>query len=276
VELDSMRVVLASNAMTLLRAAVGFTFFHLFFWFRRDQGFVWFGLSLGVSSVLTMIGNAMAPRLRARLSEETMLVAALVVVGVSGAVATVFGGVPSGVAVAGAVNFGASIGRLAFDSIVQRDAPDANQGRAFAQFETRFQLGWVVAGVFPVLLRIPGQAGFLVVAVVGLGAVGAYLYGSRALARGRTPWRPSASLQHWLYGPEGRAGTKARARESRAAKQRGRRSGRSSSRPATLPVPDGRRQAPSTRSSSAGSAASGRAAQVERRADDPGRAPRSR
>ena len=45
------------------------------------------------------------------------------------------------------VSFASAIGRLGFDSIVQRDAPDANQGRAFAQFETRFQFGWVAAGV---------------------------------------------------------------------------------------------------------------------------------
>ena len=48
------------------------------------------------------------------------------------------------------------IGRMAFDSIVQRDAPDANQGRAFAKFETRFQLSWAVAGVIPVLFTLPG------------------------------------------------------------------------------------------------------------------------
>ena len=41
-------VVLDSIAMLLVRASVGFTFFHLFFWFRhQDAGLVWFGLSLG-------------------------------------------------------------------------------------------------------------------------------------------------------------------------------------------------------------------------------------
>ena len=52
-----------------------------------------------------------------------------------------------------------AIGKLAFDSIVQRNAPDANQGRAFAQFETKFQLAWVMAGIVPVLLPIPGRPG---------------------------------------------------------------------------------------------------------------------
>ena len=54
-----------------------------------------------------------------------------------------------------AVNFAAAVGRLAFESIVQRDAPQANRGRAFAQFETRFQLAWAVAGLIPVHHRDP-------------------------------------------------------------------------------------------------------------------------
>ena len=43
-------------------------------------------------------------------------------------------------------------GKLAFDSIVQRDAPDANRGRSFARFETRFQIIWVVGASSPWLI----------------------------------------------------------------------------------------------------------------------------
>ena len=67
------------------------------------------------------------------------------------------GGLGSAVVLSFAVNASASIGRMAFESIVQRDAPDANQGRVFAQFETRFQLSWVLAGVLPVLFTLPGR-----------------------------------------------------------------------------------------------------------------------
>ena len=42
---------------------------------------------------------------------------------------------------------GAAAGRLGFDSLLQRDGPDAVRGRAFAKFETRFQLVWVVGGM---------------------------------------------------------------------------------------------------------------------------------
>jgi hypothetical protein len=200
-ELHSAGVVLAANAMMLLRASVGFTFFHLFFWFRRDEGFIWFGLSLGVSSILTMAGNALAPRIRHRLREETMLVGSLAMIAVTGVVTATLGGVPGGVALAGVVNFSAAIGRLAFDSIVQRDAPDANQGRAFAKFETRFQFGWVLAAFVPVLVRVPGQIGFLLVGLLALAATVSYTLGARAMRHGRPPTRPLSSLKLWVMGP---------------------------------------------------------------------------
>jgi len=69
---------------------------------------------------------------------------------------------------------------LAFDSIVQRDAPDANRGRSFATFETRFQLFWVIGGFLPVVVALPARVGFLVVA----GAVGFALFSYVAGLRG--------------------------------------------------------------------------------------------
>lgn len=188
-ELDELRadsVVLAAAAMLFVRATVGFTFFHLFFWFRRqDAGLVWFGVSVAVASLMTMAANALGPTIRRRLREETMLVASLLLVAAVGLLAAVFGGSLAAIALAGAVNFAAAIGRLAFEAIVQRDAPDANRGRVFAQFETRFQLAWVGAGVVPVLFTMPGRYGFAFVAVTALVAVLLYASGNRS-TRART------------------------------------------------------------------------------------------
>lgn len=202
-ELHSPAVVLGATAMTVIRAAVGFVFFHLYFWFRRDEGFVWFGLSLGVAGILTMAGNAIAPRLRHRAREETMLIVALGSIAVAGVVLAVVGGVVGGVVLAGVVNFSAAIGRLAFDSIVQRDAPDANQGRAFAQFETRFQLGWVLAGVVPVVLRIDGPVGFVLVGAAAAAATLSYSMGSRAVRAGQVPRRRVLEAYRKFFGPPG-------------------------------------------------------------------------
>jgi MFS family permease len=192
-ELHSDRVNLASNAMLLLRASAGFTFFHLFFWFRaQDAGLVWFGLSLGFASLLTMTGNALAPFIRSKLREETMLIGAMAVIALAGFGTAVLGGVIAGMLLAGSVNFSAATGRLAFESIVQRDAPDANRGRAFAQFETRFQLGWVGAGLVPVMLQMPGRLGFVLVGVVAVTSAAFYGVGTRAVDAGRAVHHPFA------------------------------------------------------------------------------------
>jgi hypothetical protein len=89
------------------------------------------------------------------------------------------------------VNLAAAVGRLAFESTVQRDAPQANRGRAFARFETRFQLGWAVAGLIPVIINIPGPLGFLLVGVVSAAGFVNYAAGTRwsGLRRWRRPRR---------------------------------------------------------------------------------------
>ena len=90
-----------------------------------------------------------------------------------------------------AVNLAAALGRLGFESIVQRDAPSADRGRTFARFETRFQLGWVLAATVPVLVPIPGAIGF---AIIGLAAgVAAVRYrgsGQHRPVRRRAPVTP--------------------------------------------------------------------------------------
>lgn len=170
-------VVDAARAMTLARAAVGFTFFHLFFWFRyEDAGLAWFGFAMAVAALFTMAGNAVSPFVRERCREETMLIGALVLIGAVGVgLAVVDLGLMGGVLLAGAVNAAAAVARLAFEAIVQRDAPEANRGQAFARFETRFQLAWVTAGVLAVIVSVPGRfgvgrAGFVVVGLLGAGA----------------------------------------------------------------------------------------------------------
>lgn len=166
-QLNSGSLRMASLAMTVLRANVGFTFFHLAFWLRsQDKGTLLFGAAVGVSALATMIGNGIAPRLRERMQEETMLSAALMVSAVGGVSLAVLGGPAAGVLIAAVVNFVAAIGRLSFESIVQRDAPGANQGRAFATFETRFQFAWAAAAFFAVAIRVPGEVGFLIVGLV--------------------------------------------------------------------------------------------------------------
>jgi hypothetical protein len=194
IQLHTLGLQLAEMAMLLLRASVGFLFFHLAFWLRtQTAGTAWFAVAVALSALGAMAGNAIGPRVRRVLREETMLLAALAVSSVAGFLAALLGGVPSGVMLACVLNLSAAVGRLAFESLVQRDAPEVNRGRAFARFETRFQLGWVVAGLIPVLLTIPGAIGFLLVGVLCLAAFLNYASGTRWTGLRR--WRRSVSVR---------------------------------------------------------------------------------
>ena len=170
-ELHSSNIQLGAIAMTVLRGLVGFTFFHLAFWLRsQDQGTIWFAAVIGVSALASMVGNAVASMLRVRVREETMLTVALLVCAGAGLGVSVLGGPVGAVVLAAVLNLMAALGRLNFESIVQRDAPGANRGRAFAVFETRFQLSWAVGAFVAVAVQVSGTIGFLIVGVVAVAA----------------------------------------------------------------------------------------------------------
>jgi hypothetical protein len=174
-------VQLAWAAMLILRAAAGFVLFLLAFDYRdqSEQGNVLLGAAILFSSLGTMAGNAMAPRIRELLHEERMIVLALAVPAVVGLAAAGIGGDRVGIAVACAVGFAAAVCRLSFESIVQRDGPAANRGQAFARFETHFQFGWVIAAVLAVLLAMPGRAGYFLLGAVCVATLVTYVTGVR-------------------------------------------------------------------------------------------------
>jgi hypothetical protein len=172
--------------MSFIRAAVGFLFFHVLFFFRdNDYSRLWLGAVAASVTIGAALGNMAAPVLRRSVREELMVAGALAGVALGGGVAAVTGGPLAAALLALLVQVAGAIGRLAFESIVQRDAPGANQGRAFARFEARFQLFWVAAAIVAVVLGLPGRLGFLVVGLIGVFAVVTYLVGSRAVRAGR-------------------------------------------------------------------------------------------
>jgi predicted MFS family arabinose efflux permease len=186
-ELHAPRLVLAATAMSVLRGAVGFLLFLVGFALRRAGQPAWFyGVVFVASGLGGLAGTFLAPRLRRRIPEEHMLAAALAVPAAVALVACLSANRPAILAVAVAVGLGGTVGRQSFDSLVQRDAPDAERGRAFARFETRFQLTWVAGALFPVVARPPTWLGLLILGVgLGLGCV-TYIGGVRTAARHET------------------------------------------------------------------------------------------
>jgi predicted MFS family arabinose efflux permease len=190
-ELRGGGILLAASAMGLLRGVVGFLTFLVAFALRSSDAPTYqFGLVVAASGVGSLLGSLFAPMLRrAGSSEERILLIVLGLTAVAGLLSAWAGGIAAAAGLALFVGIAASSGKLAFDSVVQRDAPDANRGRSFARFETRFQLTWVAGAFVPVVVTIPLEIGFLVVAACAGFALFSYFAGLRRLARGQVPVR---------------------------------------------------------------------------------------
>ncbi len=171
-ELRGAGILLAASAMAVLRAVVGFLSFLVAFALRaEDAPAWWFGLVVAASALGALAGATLAPWLRRRVPEERILLGSLVVVALSALALLWVGGRVSAAALAAVVGLGATAGRLCFDSIVQRDAPDANQGASFARFEARFQVLWVAWAFVPVVVAVPLDLGYVAIgAVTGMAA----------------------------------------------------------------------------------------------------------
>ena len=188
-ELHNTGIVQAAVVMSMLRATVGFLTFLVAFEFRKspEAPTWWFGVVLGASLVAGLGGAAIAPRLRGFIKEEWLLTGAAAIVALVGLVVarSAAGGnavLAVAAVMAAAVGVGASTGKLAFDSIVQRDAPDAARGRAFARFEALFQMLWVVGAVIPVVVTMPLRLGLAVIAAAAaIGAIGYPIVRRRSL-----------------------------------------------------------------------------------------------
>jgi hypothetical protein len=192
-ELRSRGIFLAASAMGLMRGIVGFLVFLLAFEYQREP--TWkLGLAVGASVLGSFVGSVLAPRVRRTTREEDMLTGSMGIAAVVALLGAWAGGLLAAFIVALSVGFCANTSKLAFDSIVQRDAPDANRGRSFAKFETRFQIFWVIGAFIPVILpiiKIPlsAQVGFLMIAgTAGFAAV-TYWLGRRDAEAGR-PAKP--------------------------------------------------------------------------------------
>lgn len=179
-ELRGVGVLLAAGSMGLLRGIVGFLTLYFAFHFRETKELVAFGFIAALSVGGTLLGSVLAPKLRQSWPEERMLIGVLVLTVGTGIVATVLGGTFGAALLGAAVGIASTAGKLAFDSIVQRDAPDANRGRLFAKFETRFQLIWVVGSMLGLIPLSELRLSFLAVALVSGFAAFSYIVGLAA------------------------------------------------------------------------------------------------
>jgi hypothetical protein len=215
-ELHQPSILLAGSVMGVLRSSVGFLFFFSAFSLKDDLAA--FGLAGGFAFAGVFLGNFVAPILRARIREEVMIASAIGAAAVMALLGGVVGGT-FGFAIAGLIiGVSASSARLGFDSLLQRDGPDAVRGRAFARFETRFQAMWV-AGALLGLIPLDARAGLLGLAAFLLFVAVSYVAALRAQSGRvyRTTVRPPVVDRVFV---RAKTGVRDRYQRSRAARRK--------------------------------------------------------
>jgi MFS family permease len=180
-ELQSPTIRFAAGAMMILRAGIGFVVFLVAFELKRAGDPTWFFGLIAICGIAGgLAGTFASPILRHRLHrEEPLLAIALILTAAVSVLAAAHLAHPTIAAAVFAVSFGASIGRQGFDSLLQRDAPDAARGRSFARFETLFQLLWVLGALGAVVLKPGTGQGLAIYAGVSVVALVAYIAGTR-------------------------------------------------------------------------------------------------
>jgi hypothetical protein len=170
-----------------LRAAGGFLLFLLAFSLRgsgRSQA--WFGIPAAGAVAGAFLGNVVAPRLPPSLREESVVLGSLAGAGAASLVAFWAFSLPLLVVFAVVAGMAGELGRLAFQSLMQRRAPGRAQGRVFVRYEVVFQLAWVGGALVPALLPISLRVGLIMLAV---------LYGGVALTHLRWPRPPAGRVK---------------------------------------------------------------------------------
>jgi hypothetical protein len=157
-----------------LRAATGFLLFALAFRLRAgDQPTWWFVVLAGAATAGGFVGDLLAPRLPSSIREEAVVVACVIGAGVGAVLTFVAFSLPVLFVFALVVGATAELGRLAFQSLMQRLAPGGAHGRVFVRYEVIFQLAWVAGALIPAMLPIDFRGGFLILAglylVAGIG-----------------------------------------------------------------------------------------------------------
>ena len=184
-EIRGFGIRLAASGTAMLRGVLGFMTFLVALGLRDDA--IWQVYLVGAFAMIgTLGGSAVAARMREGAREESILQMMLLVPAVVCLLAIWDGGLKGAIAVALVVGLAAAAGKVAFDSVVQRDAPNADYGRSFGRFETRFQLSWVVGSalaVIPMSLRL----GFILITLFLAAAVVLHLIGAKNVSRGKPP-----------------------------------------------------------------------------------------
>jgi hypothetical protein len=181
-------VVVSSIGMLAIRAAVGFFIFTLAFTLRRSsEPAIVYGLGAAAYGAGAFLGHTAATVLRRWFREEQLIGLSLALPAVFTAIGILGTSVPLLVVISGLVGLSTTLGRNAFDALLQRRAPEALLGRAGARYETRFQLSWVFGGVLATAISLPAEVSMTVLTAIYVPALVVFVRGVREAHRFEGP-----------------------------------------------------------------------------------------
>ena len=181
-------VVVSSIGLLAIRAAVGFFIFTLAFTLRRSsEPALVYGLAAGAYGIGAFLGHTAATVLRRWFREEQLIGLSLALPGAFTAVGILGASIPLLIVTSGLVGLSTTLGRNAFDGLLQRRAPEALLGRAGARYETRFQLAWVFGGVLATPISLPVEVSMTVLTAIYIPALAVFVRGVREAHRFEGP-----------------------------------------------------------------------------------------
>jgi len=181
-------VVVSSIGMLAIRAAVGFFIFMLAFTLRRSsEPALVYGLAAAAYGAGAFLGHTAATVLRRWLREEQLIGLSLALPAAFTAIGILGASVPLLIVISGLVGLSTTLGRNAFDGLLQRRAPEALLGRAGARYETRFQLAWVFGGVLATPISLPAEVSMTVLTAIYVPALVVFVRGVREAHRFEGP-----------------------------------------------------------------------------------------
>jgi cyanate permease len=174
--------------MLAIRAAVGFFIFTLAFTLRRSsEPALVYGLAAAAYGIGAFVGHTVATVLRRWFTEEQLIGISLALPAVFTAIGILGASVPLLIVTSGLVGLSTTLGRNAFDGLLQRRAPEALLGRAGARYETRFQLAWVFGGILATPISLPVEVSMTVLTAIYLPALVVFVRGIREAHRFEGP-----------------------------------------------------------------------------------------
>jgi hypothetical protein len=164
-----------------LRAASGFLLFLLAFSLREEGApAYWFAVLAAGGVVGTFLADVVAPRVPTTTREEAVVIACVSAACIGALLAFEIFGLPLLTIYAVVAGAATEFGRLAFQSLMQRHAPQGAQGRVFVRYEVLFQLAWVGGAFLPAVLPIDFRTGILILAAFYLTLGVASVFRARA------------------------------------------------------------------------------------------------